>query len=260
MVRKKIRENLNNSGFKLRGVGATRIEALSDGVFAIAIALLLISASFPETYAELRIFMYDFIPFGMTIALLILIWYQHYVFFQRYGLQDAKTVAINTILLFLILFYVYPLKFLFKTLYSMFKGLFTGDNAHLEKLFTETIPIEDAPSLMVIYGLGGMLIFLTLAGMYFRAWVLRDQLDLSELERFDTKASINMNLAQAIIPFASVLIAYFGLGGDRNAFAFSGLAYWLYPVVMPILGTVSGKRRKKILDMITDEEVDEESP
>ena len=62
MVRKKIRENLNNSGFKLRGVGATRIEALSDGVFAIAIALLLISASFPETYAELRIFMYDFIP------------------------------------------------------------------------------------------------------------------------------------------------------------------------------------------------------
>ncbi len=50
--------------FRLRGMDHTRIEGLSDGVFAIAIALLLISAKVPETFDELVTFIYDFVPFG----------------------------------------------------------------------------------------------------------------------------------------------------------------------------------------------------
>ena len=109
MIKEKLASRISKNGVRLRGEGGTRIEALSDGVFAIAIALLLISTDIPETFAELREFMYDFVPFGGTIAILMVIWYQHYTFFLRYGLQDIKTVTINTVLLFLILFYVYPL-------------------------------------------------------------------------------------------------------------------------------------------------------
>jgi len=145
MVRDRLKKGTNarSSHFKLRGMEHTRIEGLSDGVFAIAIALLLISADVPQKFSELKIFLKDFVPFGATIVLLMVIWYQHYIFFIRYGLRDATIVSLNTLVLFLILFYVYPLKFLFKTLFTLFSGIITQDTESLEILFTETMPVAD---------------------------------------------------------------------------------------------------------------------
>ena len=94
--------------FRFRGLDNTRVEALSDGVFALAIALLLISSEVPSTFSELRLFLKNFFPFAATISILTLIWYQHYIFFVRYGLKDANVVALNTLLLFLVLFFIYP--------------------------------------------------------------------------------------------------------------------------------------------------------
>lgn len=45
--------------------------------------------------------------------MLVWIWFEQHKFFRRYGLQDGTTVTLNVILLFVVLFYVYPLKFLF---------------------------------------------------------------------------------------------------------------------------------------------------
>ena len=251
MVRKKLKELHKEDGFELRGKGATRIEALSDGVFAIAIALLLISADTPTRFSELKEFMYDFVPFGGTIAILMVIWYQHYLFFLRYGLQDSNTVTINTVLLFLILFYVYPLKFLFRTLYTLFSGIITEDRESLEYLFSEIVPRGDGPELMIIYGSGGVFIFLTLAALYWRAYILRDRLELSELERFDTRASVYLNLAQAAIALTSILVAAFEIGG-RMAFMVSGMTYWLYLIVMPVMGISNSRRRKKLLERLAN--------
>ncbi len=78
----KPKTNLHPSGFRLRGMDHTRIEGLSDSVFAIAIAFLLISADVPEKYSELELFLKDFVPFGITITLLMLIWHEHYIFFK----------------------------------------------------------------------------------------------------------------------------------------------------------------------------------
>jgi hypothetical protein len=44
------------------------------------------------------------------------VWCDHYVFFRRYGLQDYLTMHLSAVLLFVVLFYVYPLKFLFTAL------------------------------------------------------------------------------------------------------------------------------------------------
>ena len=76
MVRQALKKNAGRQidHFKLRGKDHTRIESLSDGVFAIAIALLLISSEIPETFDELVVFMYDFVAFGATITLLMLLW------------------------------------------------------------------------------------------------------------------------------------------------------------------------------------------
>ena len=247
MVRQilKNKEGSKTDHFKLRGKDHTRIEGLSDGVFAIAIALLLISSDIPETFDDLMIFMYDFVPFAATITLLMLLWYEHYTFFIRYGLKDATTVFINTILLFLILFYVYPLKFLFKTLFQLFSGLFTGNNDQLERLFSETILPEDTSTLMIIYGLGAALIFLTFTLLYSYALRKKESLQLNAFEIFQTRSSINVNIISGLIPLGSVLIAATGIGGSNN-FTFAGMFYWSYSIFLPLYFSLYYfKKRKK---------------
>ena len=84
-------------------------------MFAFAVTLLVVSLEVPRTFHELAETMKGFVVFAVCFALLIVIWREHYVFFRRYGLQDAGTVWLNAALLFVVLFYVYPLKFLFNT-------------------------------------------------------------------------------------------------------------------------------------------------
>ena len=234
------------SNFRLRGMEHTRIEGLSDGVFAIAIALLLISSDVPERFNELLAFLKDFVPFGATIVLLMVIWYQHYIFFIRYGLRDSNIVALNTLVLFLILFYVYPLKFLFNILYTLFGGLITGNEQALRILFTETMPADDGPTLMVIYGFGAASIFVSLALLYAYALKKRNFLVLTAYELFETKSSLFTNLILASIPLLSALIAALHVGG-RNAFMISGFTYFLYPVIMPLYGILREKQRKRFI-------------
>jgi len=235
--------------FRFRGVDNTRIEALSDGVFAIAFALLIISASMPETYNELLAFLDDLLPFAICMVLLMVIWSQHYVFFIRYGFKDATIVTINTLLLFLILFYVYPLKFLFSLLFDMFSAMIRQDESTLNYLFTEVIDINQAPGLMTIYGLGAAGIFLTLAWMYFIAYRRRSLLGLTVIETFDTKSSMIANLIMASIPLLSILISLLNIH-PKIAFISSGMIYWIYPAVMIPFGILTNKKRKKILTSI----------
>ncbi|HAZ24514.1 MAG TPA: hypothetical protein DCY95_07625, partial [Algoriphagus sp.] len=90
-MKQKIQTSQEKLGFQLRGLENTRIESLSDGVFAIAIGLLLLSSSPPENFEQLRDFIKDFIPFAGSISILMLIWYQHYLYFIRFGLRDSGT-------------------------------------------------------------------------------------------------------------------------------------------------------------------------
>ena len=103
-----------NKEFRYRGEEPGRIENFSDAVFALAITLLLISTSPPSSFEQIKRFVYDLIPFFICIILIIVIWHEHYVFFFRYGLRNGKIILLNTLFLSLVLFYVYPLKFLTK--------------------------------------------------------------------------------------------------------------------------------------------------
>lgn len=236
----------HNKDFNYRGETQTRLETLSDAVFAIAIALLVLSSSVPERFDDLLISLEDIVPFAVCITLLMLVWYQHYTFFIRYGLQDAKTVFMNTILLFLILFYVYPLKFLFKVLYKLVIVLITQDEVLYRNLITEVLRPNQGPDLMIIYGIGASAIFLTLSMMYWYALKLKNDLALSDKEVFDTTTSIRINLIMGLVPILSILIAWIQVGGARWAFSLSGFAYWLYMVLMPWYSSRRKKKRKKL--------------
>ncbi|NOS55683.1 MAG: DUF1211 domain-containing protein, partial [Cyclobacteriaceae bacterium] len=76
-----------NQEFRFRGQEPGRLENFSDAVFALAITLLLISTSPPSSFEQVKRFAFDLITFLLCIALIISIWYEHYVFFLRYGLR-----------------------------------------------------------------------------------------------------------------------------------------------------------------------------
>lgn len=96
----------------------SRLEGFSDAVFGFALTLLVVSLEVPRSYAELMALMSGFVSFACCFALLLWLWYEHNTFFRRYGLQDGVTIVLNGCLLFTVLFYVYPLKFMFDSMFA----------------------------------------------------------------------------------------------------------------------------------------------
>ena len=88
--------------FRWRGGDVSRLEGFSDAVFGFALTLLVVSLEVPLTLTDLLQTMRGFMAFAVCFAILSWIWYEHYIFFRRYGLQDALTIVLNALLLFLI--------------------------------------------------------------------------------------------------------------------------------------------------------------
>lgn len=238
-----------NTEFRFRGEEPGRVETISDGVFALAIALLIISTSAPKHFEDIIQFTYELLPFSFCIALIMLIWHEHFIFFLRFGFRNSKIVFLNTIFLFIVLYYVYPLKFLTKMLSLPILYWFSGNQAFIEEL-SGMIRSDQVNSLMIIYGLGAASIFLTLAWMYRYALKRGDELELSPIEKFDTRASLQTNLIMASIPVLSVLIS---LLFRQNTFvgAYAGFTYFLYTPLMFGSRYYMSRKRKQLLDSLS---------
>src|SRR5437899_9799505 len=117
MLRRALTERLgevDSEGFRLRGTEVTRLEGLADGVFALAVTLLILSSEVPQTFAELLEATKSLPAFAICFALLMWYWGEHFIICRRYGQGgDTAGIFLTSLLLFVVLFYVYPLKFLF---------------------------------------------------------------------------------------------------------------------------------------------------
>ena len=237
-----IKKEIGGGAFRWRSHEISRIEGLSDAVFGFAITLLVVSLEVPKTFNELLEAMHGFGAFAICFALLFTVWYNQYKFFRRYGLQDTITVVLNAALLFVVLFYVYPLKFLFTAVVDRFTGGH-GEvrlpNGNVEAM----IEVGQIDNLMLIFGVGYLAVFSVFVLLYLRAYKKREELELNRLELFDTLSSVQeymLHCSIAIISIASVLI-----GGPQMA-SVSGIIYMLTGVVMAVHGTVMGKRRRRL--------------
>jgi hypothetical protein len=231
---------VDGRGFRLRGREVSRLEALSDAVFGFAITLLVVSLEVPRTAAALFQAMSGFVAFAACFGLLFFIWYSQNRFFRRYGLNDAWTVVLNAVLLFVIVFFVYPLKFVFTLVIEMMRGARPWLQTH------DGVPVLTAqqwPGLMMIYGAGYVAVFLLFALMHLNALRLRDALELSEMERFDTVDNVRESLLNVGIGTGSVLVSVFG--GEMGPL-WGGLAYWLVGPVLFLHGWLSGRARRQV--------------
>src|SRR5262249_31078981 len=147
----------------------------------------------PRTFPELLASMRGFVAFGICFAILVWVWYQQYLYFRRYGLEDVTSIFLNSVLLFVVLFYIYPLKFLFRLLIDQLSGrslVVPAADGRLEPAIVRS----QVPLLMEIYGAGFVAIFAVLALLYLHAYRKRAELALTPLEVFDTRESIQGTL------------------------------------------------------------------
>jgi hypothetical protein len=174
-------------GFRWRSREIARIEGFSDACFGFAVTLLIISLEVPRTSTELFEAMHGFIAFFVTFWILASIWYGQFLYFRRYGLEDRITVILNLVLIFTVLFFVYPLKFLFGAMVAYRGHLVTIATAH----GTEPVILPaHKPLLLLIFGLGFAGVFLVFLLLYVHAYRQRESLGLNELEVFETQHSI----------------------------------------------------------------------
>lgn len=235
------RRLVGDDGFRPRGQDVSRIEGFSDAVFAFAITLLVVSLEVPQTFDELLAAMRGFFAFAICFALLLSVWYEHYKYFRRYGLRDTPTVWLNSVLLFLVLFYVYPLKFLFTLVTDELLGF--GEKVRLSGgARVEMIEPSQGPLLMAIYGGGFLAVQLVFVLLYLRAYSLRDALGLGAYELSVTKQEIRGFLLNVSVTLASVTVAVIGGPG---AVTLAGLVYVLIFPLQSVNARVTDARRAR---------------
>ena len=225
----------DHHGFRIRSREVSRLEGLSDAVFGFAITLLVVSLEVPSTFDELMGMLRGFVAFAASFAVLIMIWYEHYTFFRRYGFEDLWIIMLNSALLFVVVLYIYPLKFMFSAVIGQMMGA-RGSGR---------IPLEwgDGPALMTIYSVSIIAVFGLLAGMYAHAYRRRAQLELDEVELLLTRS--NLRYYAIWIGIAVFSIALSHVGGPAWV-PLAGMSYALLGPLQAINGYRAGKRASQL--------------
>jgi len=187
-----------DEGFRTRGEAISRLDVFSDVVLGIALVLVVVSLAIPRNFTQLRSPTPAFITSAICFLMLVNVWFSHFVFFRRYGLNDRLTVALNAALLGLVLFCVYPLKFLYTTLFT---SLVHND---FSPHFAAAVQIN---GMLALYALGFTTVFFLVAALYWNAWRQRQLLELNGLERLLTVSSIVNALGMAAIGLIACLAA-----------------------------------------------------
>lgn len=205
MLRDKlIRQHGEVDGFRWRNHEVTRVEGFSDAVFGFAVTLLIVSLEVPKTSTELLETMHGFGAFVVTFLMLTGIWYAQFAYFRRYGLEDRFTVVLNLVLLFTVLFFVYPLKFLFSTMLNDPFLRAKISTAHGMELVV--LPAHKS-ILFLIFGAGFTSIFVVFFLLYRHAYERREELELNEFEIYETRHSVRRQLNAVCVGIMYVVIS-----------------------------------------------------
>ncbi len=198
----------------------SRIEAFSDAVFAFAATLLVVSVGYEESSSVIKIDWLVFLGFGISFFVLVALWWLHYNFFRRTNYADNWIIAVNAILLFVVLYYVFPLKSLINSI--------TG----LQKLTS-----DEVASLFQLYSLGFLLIFSCFSFMYYWAY----KKTKNDTTNYDLLFYARHFSIYILVSLTSILIAKWHIG---LKWALPGTVYMLLGPFCYLHGVLFFKRFK----------------
>lgn len=186
--------------FRWRGGDPSRVEALTDMVFAFSLTLLVVSSAPPTSFDELATQLWGFPGFAAAFTMLLLLWHSHYIFFRRYALEDSWTTVLNAALLFLIVFFVYPLKYLATMLSAFVRTVVDG-------AARAPMTLENARDGLVFLSIGYAAVFAMFALLYAHALRRRDELELNAREVKLTRFGAAQQWVHVIVGVAAAISA-----------------------------------------------------
>lgn len=181
----------------------SRLESVSDAVFAFAATLMVVNIGADTAITSFREELPNFLSFAVSFFVMMAIWKIHYNFFRRTDFIDNWIIAFNMVLLFTVLFYIFPIRSLISTGY--------GENR---------ISVDNFSGIFQMYSLGFLLIFLCFSLMYYKAYKNKKNLILLFYCRHF--------LMFVIVALISFILATFKLG------LFIGLPGFIYALLGPI--------------------------
>ena len=180
------------------GREVSRVEGFSDAVFGFALTLLVVSLEVPDSFEGLKQILRGFPAFAITFTLVCWVWYEHYAFFRKFDAEDPLTITLNCVLLFLVLFFVYPLKFVFTNLIPALMG---------QQLTFRDMSIADNRLLLWVYSAGFVGMMLVLALLYWNVYRKRERLGLTPREAFEAGAGVRTHAVSVAVGLLSIALA-----------------------------------------------------
>jgi len=236
MIRNKAAKLKRGSNIVWRSHEPSRLETFSDAVFAFALTLIIVSIEVPKSFNDLIETMKGTLSFAVCFAALFQIWNSQNIFFRRFGMKDDNTILLNAILMFVVLVYAYPLKFLSILLFVRNSYFLNGHEYPM-------IYDNQTSTLMVLYGAGFTIIYVLFFLMHLNVIKNAERLNLTPVELFETKTVTYINLIGACIGLAAILMAItlpFEYKGQ------SGFTYFLIPVAYWVWYSYRGRKGRRI--------------
>lgn len=231
---------LHQEASSLRGNEIYRIEALSDAVFAFSVSLLIMSLEVPESFDEFRQTLLNFPSFMATVGLVFFFWFLQHNYFRTYGINSGWIIFLNLCLLTIILFYAFPLKYMFALLLTWLTGInFFSAGSHAAP---PLLSLENFSELVIFFSIGYSIIWFIFVLMYRHAYKLKATLKLSHRETAVLSAEINDAIAQCLI---GGLAIFFGILEMPMA---SGICFLMIPIWLLVNNRMLQNKLKHITE------------
>ncbi len=159
-----------------RGDKVTRLEAFVDASFAFAVTLLVISGDqIPTSISMLTDALKQVPSYAASFAVIMQFWMNHADWSRRFGLEDIYSDRLSLVLVFVLLIFVYPLKMVFASLFSMLSSGYLPSRFQIDSWL-------HVPALFQTFaaGFGAMALIMFL--LFSRAEKLGPSLDFTEAE------------------------------------------------------------------------------
>lgn len=210
--------------YRVRGTGVSRVEAICDAMFGFGITFLIVNVGTGGTYEELLRFVRGTPAFAFCFLILARIWYSHYQFHRRFGLEDGPTIALNLALMLVVLCFVFPLKILVGYTTDFMIGSLTHHRLDVGA-GTNALKVNEVAYLLEVFAGGFALVNLIFGLLYLHAFRLSDSLEMDPLEVALTKFHMQENwVVGGMFTLTACLLEWQGFRGLVIALGFQFVA------------------------------------
>ncbi len=226
-------ESTSQEIWTMRGESMTRIETFFAAACAFAVTMVVISVgSIPQSLADLVLATKQIPAFAASFAVITWIWHTHAIWSRRFGLEDTKTIVLSSLLVLLVLIYMYPLRIMMQALFAV---LSDGFLPSLIRLQSES----DVRFIFILFGLGFLLLSINFVALYWHAKRTKLITLLSPYEKYDTDTELSVWLAAAGVCSGALLMS------TLLPIQHIGWAGYSYFFLFPLLNGIIWHRNKK---------------